>query len=157
MKQHIYTQTASETIQMDYSMSNIDLGDREQAFAVIGPPRDDQENNDFVQMVNTSSLYNFKRQLGTGRRRLPDALIIGVKKCGTRALIEYLRLHPDIRAPVPEIHFFDTEYAKGFDWYRNQMPTTVAGQMTIEKTALYYVIEEGPQRVHLMNPGIKLV
>lgn len=31
-------------------------------------------------------------------RHLPDVLIIGVKKSGTRALLEFVRLHPDVRA-----------------------------------------------------------
>jgi hypothetical protein len=54
----------------------------------------------------------------TWRRRLPGAIIIGVKKAGTRALLEFLRIHPDVRAPGPEPHFFDTNYKKGLDWYR---------------------------------------
>ncbi|KFM61928.1 Heparan sulfate glucosamine 3-O-sulfotransferase 4, partial [Stegodyphus mimosarum] len=37
------------------------------------------------------------------RRRLPGAIIIGVKKGGTRALLEMLRLHPEVVAPGPEI------------------------------------------------------
>lgn len=28
-------------------------------------------------------------------RRLPDVLLIGVKKSGTRALLEFVRVHPD--------------------------------------------------------------
>ena len=51
-------------------------------------------------------------------RRLPDVIIVGVKKCGTRALLEYLRAHPDVRAPGPEVHFFDRHYDRGLDWYR---------------------------------------
>lgn len=51
-------------------------------------------------------------------RKLPDAIIIGVKKGGTRALLEFLKVHPDIRAPGPEIHFFDRQHHKGLDWYR---------------------------------------
>jgi len=51
-------------------------------------------------------------------RRLPQALIIGVKKAGTRALLEYLRMHPDVKAPGPEPHFFDKNYEKGLSWYR---------------------------------------
>ena len=51
-------------------------------------------------------------------RRLPQAIIVGVKKSGTRALLEYLRLHPDIRAPGPEPHFFDRHYHLGLSWYR---------------------------------------
>ena len=52
------------------------------------------------------------------RRRLPQAIIIGVKKGGTRALLEFLKAHPDVRAPSPEIHFFDRHYDRGLDWYR---------------------------------------
>ena len=51
-------------------------------------------------------------------RRLPNAIIIGVKKCGTRALLEYLRLHPNIKAAGPEPHFFDRFYHLGLEWYR---------------------------------------
>lgn len=51
-------------------------------------------------------------------RRLPQAIIIGVKKGGTRALLEFLRLHPDIRALGSEPHFFDRHYSRGLNWYR---------------------------------------
>lgn len=56
-----------------------------------------------------------------GRRlahRFPSAIIIGVKKSGTRALLEFLRLNPAVRAPGPEVHFFDRHFDRGFDWYR---------------------------------------
>nr|KAF6366318.1 heparan sulfate-glucosamine 3-sulfotransferase 6 [Pipistrellus kuhlii] len=55
---------------------------------------------------------------GPGRRRFPQALIVGVKKGGTRALLEFLRLHPDIRALGSEPHFFDRWYERGLAWYR---------------------------------------
>ena len=54
-----------------------------------------------------------------GDRRLPQAIIIGVKKGGTRALLEFLRIHPDVRAPGPEVHFFDRHYDRGLEWYRS--------------------------------------
>ena len=55
------------------------------------------------------------------------SLIIGMKKAGSRALLEFLNLHPDVRAPWPEIHFFDNQYERGLDWYRSQMHATYAG------------------------------
>ncbi|KAK1794265.1 hypothetical protein P4O66_011155 [Electrophorus voltai] len=55
--------------------------------------------------------------LGEGSKRLPQAIIIGVKKGGTRALLEFLRVHPDIRAVGAEPHFFDRNYDNGLDWY----------------------------------------
>ena len=56
--------------------------------------------------------------LGEGSKKLPQALIIGVKKGGTRALLEFLRVHPDIRAVGAEPHFFDRNYENGLEWYR---------------------------------------
>jgi len=58
------------------------------------------------------------RLLEDRKRKLPDAIIVGVKKGGTRALLEFLKVHPDVRAPGPEIHFFDRHYHRGLDWYR---------------------------------------
>ena len=35
-------------------------------------------------------------------QKLPEIAVVGVKKCGTGALIEMLRMHPDIVAPPYE-------------------------------------------------------
>lgn len=53
-----------------------------------------------------------------GSKKFPQAIIIGVKKGGTRALLEFLRIHPDVRAVGAEPHFFDRFYDKGLEWYR---------------------------------------
>ncbi|TNN04087.1 hypothetical protein fugu_001116 [Takifugu bimaculatus] len=62
-----------------------------------------------------------------GSKKFPQAIIIGVKKGGTRALLEFLRIHPDVRAVGTEPHFFDRFYDKGLEWYRNLMPRTLEG------------------------------
>lgn len=90
-------------------------------------------------------------------KKLPQAIIIGVKKGGTRAVLEFLRLHPNVRAPGPEPHFFDRHYQKGFDWYRNKMPATFDDQITIEKTPSYFVTKEVPRRIFNMSKDIKLI
>ncbi len=53
-----------------------------------------------------------------GNKKLPNALLVGVKKGGTRAVLEFIRIHPDVRALGTEPHFFDRNYDKGLDWYR---------------------------------------
>ena len=69
--------------------------------------------------VDHSPKYRFLRHQGLKtHRKLPEALIIGVKKGGTRALLEFIRIHPDVRAAGSEVHFFDRLYFKGFEWYR---------------------------------------
>ncbi|XP_060116682.1 heparan sulfate glucosamine 3-O-sulfotransferase 4-like [Heteronotia binoei] len=92
-----------------------------------------------------------------GEKRLPQALIVGVKKGGTRALLEALRAHPDVRAVGTEPHFFDRNYHKGLDWYRDVMPKTLEGQLTMEKTPSYFVTSEAPQRIYAMAKDTKLI
>ncbi|XP_040172508.1 heparan sulfate glucosamine 3-O-sulfotransferase 6 isoform X1 [Anopheles arabiensis] len=105
-----------------------------------------------------SPKYRFLRQQGLRpSRHLPDALIIGVKKSGTRALLEFVRLHPDVRAAGCEVHFFDRHYAKGLAWYRHHMPPTIEGQITMEKTPSYFITREAPRRVRHMNPATRLL
>ncbi|XP_056143903.1 heparan sulfate glucosamine 3-O-sulfotransferase 3B1a [Lampris incognitus] len=94
---------------------------------------------------------------GSESKKLPRAIIIGVKKGGTRALLEFLRVHPDIRAVGAEPHFFDRNYDKGLEWYRELMPKTLEGQITMEKTPSYYVTKEVPARIYTMSKDTKLI
>uniref|UniRef100_UPI0037E8817E heparan sulfate glucosamine 3-O-sulfotransferase 6-like n=1 Tax=Semicossyphus pulcher TaxID=241346 RepID=UPI0037E8817E len=92
-----------------------------------------------------------------GTKKFPQAIIIGVKKGGTRALLEFLRIHPDVRAVGSEPHFFDRFYDRGLEWYRSLMPRTLDGQITMEKTPSYFVTKEAPGRVCTMNCQTKLI
>jgi [heparan sulfate]-glucosamine 3-sulfotransferase 5 len=92
-------------------------------------------------------------------RRLPQCIIIGVRKSGTRALIEFLNLHPRIRKASDEIHFFDEEqnYQKGLEWYRRKMPFSYRDEITIEKSPAYFITRYVPQRIRAMNSSVKLI
>ncbi|GAB1599805.1 heparan sulfate glucosamine 3-O-sulfotransferase 1-like [Argonauta hians] len=92
-------------------------------------------------------------------RHFPHCLIIGASKSGTRAVIEFLNLHPHVVRPINEIHFFDKNhnYKKGYRWYLHQMPESGPHQITVEKTAMYYAVPEVPSRVHQINSSIKLI
>ena len=79
------------------------------------------------------------KKIGRPKKRFPNVIIIGVKKGGTRALLEMIKLHPQICSCGPEIHYFDRYHAKGFEWYRNRMPLCYENEMTIEKTPSYFV------------------
>ncbi|XP_043955410.1 heparan sulfate glucosamine 3-O-sulfotransferase 4 [Gambusia affinis] len=121
------------------------------AFRPTAPEREHQEisTTDSELRVNCTSDY--------GEKKLPQAIIIGVKKGGTRALLEALRVHPDVRAVGNEPHFFDRNYEKGLDWYRDLMPSTLEGQITMEKTPSYFVTNHAPKRIHSMAKDIKLI
>ncbi|MBN3290914.1 HS3SB sulfotransferase, partial [Polypterus senegalus] len=105
--------------------------------------------------ADLSALSSFSN--GSGSKKLPQAIIIGVKKGGTRALLEFLRVHPDIRAVGAEPHFFDRNYNNGLDWYRDLMPKTLEGQITMEKTPSYFVTREAPARIYAMSRDTKVI
>ncbi|XP_057322426.1 heparan sulfate glucosamine 3-O-sulfotransferase 5 [Microplitis mediator] len=100
-----------------------------------------------------------KAHFSRTNRHLPQAIIVGVRKCGTRALLEMLFLHPQIQKAAGEVHFFDRDdnYEKGLEWYRKKMPYSLKGQITIEKSPSYFVTPEVPERIRAMNASIKLL
>lgn len=112
-------------------------------------------NGNGVGHTFTSNKMHFHKM----GRRLPQALIVGVRKCGTRALLEMLFLHPRIQKAAGEVHFFDRDenYEHGLEWYRKKMPYSFRGQITIEKSPSYFVTPEVPERVRAMNASIKLM
>lgn len=67
----------------------------------------------------SDSDYRFEFSPEKGRN-LPDCIIIGAKKGGTRALLEFVNLHPDVEISPREVHHFnfDSQYKRGLDWYR---------------------------------------
>lgn len=149
-----------------YSLKQLNHSDANQCSSTANPP----EGENVTEMMSIKvipfllngssdflpSKYRFLQQQGIKPvRNLPDALIIGVKKGGTRALLEFIRLHPDVRASGCEVHYFDRHYSKGLQWYRHRMPYTIEGQLTMEKTPSYFVTKGVPHRVHKMNPKTK--
>lgn len=84
-------------------------------------------------------------------RKVPDFIIIGVRKGGTKALISMLNLHPSIIAARGEVHFFDRadryEGPDGMSWYISRMPLSTDGQHVVEKTPNYFVNPDVPKRM----------
>ncbi|CAB3400423.1 unnamed protein product [Caenorhabditis bovis] len=91
------------------------------------------------------------------KKRFPTAIIVGVKKAGTRALLEFLKINPLVKAPGPEVHFFDKNFNKGLEWYRDQMPLTHSGEVTIEKSPAYFHSKNAPERIKSLNPNTKII
>ncbi|KAI5103546.1 heparan sulfate glucosamine 3-O-sulfotransferase 3A1, partial [Silurus meridionalis] len=97
------------------------------------------------------------RTLSSGMKQLPSAIVVGVKKGGTRALLVFLRVHPDARATGTEPHVFDRFYGNGLARYRDLMPKTLDCQITMEKTPSYFVTREAPARIYSMSRSTKLI
>jgi len=112
--------------------------------------------NSHFKSIDTTGIPKAK---GEFKRRYPQAIIAGVKKCGTRALLSFLAKHPSVHSAGPEMHFFDKNenYQKGLKWYLNQMPESYENELTMEKTPAYFVKPEVPERVYSLSPNVKLI
>nr|XP_006821280.1 PREDICTED: heparan sulfate glucosamine 3-O-sulfotransferase 2-like [Saccoglossus kowalevskii] len=93
------------------------------------------------------------------KQELPQALIIGMRQCGSDRIQRYLRFHPavEVRTDIP-IDYSDI-YEKGFDWYKEQMPYTTEAQVTLDKLPNYFIFpEDAPKRVKYgISPATKLI
>ncbi len=94
-------------------------------------------------------------------KKLPSCIVIGVRKGGTRALIDMLGLNPRVKSAKTEVHFFDhpENYRRGYAWYRDQMPAlrSGGGEIAIEKSPSYFVTEGVPTRVYNMSRRVLLI
>lgn len=104
----------------------------------------------------------------------PDFIIIGVQKGGTTSLYHYLIQHPQIAPALDkEVHFFDLEFDRGWDWYDSRFPGIVetvqendrharspltTTQVITGEASPYYIFHPlVPQRIAQALPTVKLI
>ena len=116
-------------------------------------------NNQSPCVRNTLEKPTKTGGLGEANYYLPNAIIVGCAKCGTRALLWFLSFHPDVKTVNTETHFFDTDtiYEKGLSWYGGLFESRRQNQIGIEKTPAYFMDDKVPRRIHNMNSSIKLL
>lgn len=126
--------------------------------------------------VRTRARLVRRFRLATARFRVfPSFLIIGAQRAGTTSLFEYLRRHPDVVGPLrgaqdvylgKEVHFFDTNFHLGVDWYRSFFPTTLrrrvarrlGGDLVAGESTPYYLFHPAvPTRVATVLPDVRLI
>ncbi|XP_041085235.1 heparan sulfate glucosamine 3-O-sulfotransferase 2-like [Polyodon spathula] len=157
-KSHYCTMTRGDPKGMRDATSNVGLTQR-------GPSPSQNQSKHSAAFLNIARSTGAREQktnnnTGTpkfGNKKLPNAIIVGVKKGGTRAVLEFIRVHPDVRAMGTEPHFFDRNFDKGLDWYRSLMPRTLDTQITMEKTPSYFVTKEAPKRISNLSRDTKLI
>ncbi|MGH0140520.1 UNVERIFIED_CONTAM: hypothetical protein FKN15_037254 [Acipenser sinensis] len=157
-KSHYCTMTRRDPKGLRDAASNVGLTHK-------GPSPSQNQSKHSAAFLNTARSTAARDQKannnnGTpkfGNKKLPNAIIVGVKKGGTRAVLEFIRVHPDVRAMGTEPHFFDRNFDKGLDWYRSLMPRTLDTQITMEKTPSYFVTKEAPKRISNLSRDTKLI
>ena len=104
-----------------------------------------------------------------GLRMTPGYLIIGAQRAGTTSLHRYLVQHPAVRTMLRTkgVHFFDTSYGRGTDWYASRFPSRPYAWYVARRRGLRLVTGEAspyylyhphvPGRVAEHLPGVKLI
>ena len=100
------------------SLSCVLPSDERPSGADAARPRADQRPPSTLHAAGNDTPSIPTGNLKFGNKKLPNAIIVGVKKGGTRAVLEFIRIHPDVRAAGTETHFFDRNYDRGLEWYR---------------------------------------
>ena len=108
---------------------------------------EDAEDEELCADVNDAPLH----------QALPGAVIFGTKKGGTRALLEFLNIHSQIKRAKNEVHFYDKHWARGVDWYIRQMPNISEGQLALEKTPGYFHTPGAARRIWEVKNDTKLI
>lgn len=88
---------------------------------------------------------------------LPNFIIVGAAKAGTRALIDYLDQHNEIYTYPDEIHFFSKNYNKGIDWYQKFFKNVNDEKAIGEKSPSYFTSSKTPERIFQNIPDVKLI
>jgi hypothetical protein len=91
----------------------------------------------------------------------PDFLIIGAQRGGTTSIYRYLVEHPKVKGTLcKEVHFFDLNYAKGWNWYLAHFPARLRDDHDFiagEASPYYLFHPHVPKRVAATLPHTKFI
>jgi hypothetical protein len=102
-------------------------------------------------------------------RTLPNALIAGGQRCGTTSMYRALIQHPAVLRAVGRkgVHYFDTAYDRGPQWYRSHFPLqrtvarvrqdTGSTPVVLESSPYYGFHPLAATRIDADLPGVKLI
>ena len=97
------------------------------------------------------------------KHRVSDALLIGVSKCGSKALMFFLDLQPQVFAILGEVEYLcDVSYKRGLDFYYENLPKDVStNQLIFEKDGTCWRRDHYAERVYetykSLNKSLKIV
>lgn len=87
----------------------------------------------------------------------PNFLGVGASKSATSWVHTCMEEHPEIFVPSEkEIHFFNYNYEKGFDWYESFFHEGI-GKKAIGEISGYLITPGVPQRIYDYNPDMRLL
>lgn len=108
-------------------------------------------------------------RLTAGLRMQPQFLIVGAQRCGTTSLQKILSQHPCVLPAGLHkgVHYFDTQYDRGPQWYNSHFPTRAkaarltrrtGGPVITGEASPYYMFHPlAPERIGADLPRVKVI
>ncbi|KAL4225023.1 Heparan sulfate glucosamine 3-O-sulfotransferase 5 [Mactra antiquata] len=93
------------------------------------------------------------------RKDVPDLMIVGVAKCGTRELIDFMSIHPWIIAKNNPYQI-NSKYFGGKNSYKiitDKMPCKYHDQINVLKADAFLTQYSKPEELYNMNPNMKII
>jgi hypothetical protein len=83
---------------------------------------------------------------------------IGAQKSGTSWVYACLYEHPEVCAPIKEIHFFSRpRFSEGRGWYEHHFASCAPGKKQGEFSTSYLYSKDAPERIHAFYPSAKII
>ncbi len=97
-----------------------------------------------------------------GMGALPDFVVIGAMRSGTSQFYRLLTQHPNVeRSALKEVHYFDRNFERGTEWYRQCFPPPKwedgRRSITGEATPSYMLDPLAPERMAQVVPEARLI
>lgn len=87
-----------------------------------------------------------------------DFIGLGAQKAGTSWVYACLYEHPEICAPIKELHFFSrSRFQKGKDWYESHFKVCRTGLKVGEFSTSYLYSTQSAERIASLYPHVKLI
>lgn len=87
-----------------------------------------------------------------------DFIGIGAQRSGTSWTYACLYEHPEICAPVKEIHFFSrSRFSEGREWYEKHFKKCTTNQKSGEFSTSYLYSDVTAERIHTYYPDVKII
>lgn len=124
---------------------------------------------------------DLKKQYDIQKQSLPDFMVVGAAKSGTKSMHHILNHHENIFIPDRELYFYciddfeenadffihpqeelfchdyDAYFEEYFEWYTSHFPESGEEQCVGEDSSVYMSSEKAPERIQALLPDVKLL
>lgn len=109
-----------------------------------------------VSNLDAGTIIAYPLERRTLYYAVPSFLIIGAQKCGTRELHTWLSMHPQLRTPKKELHFFNEVINIEKEWIRYifQPWFLLSRSEKHFRDHLFYTFEKSPAYFNDLNYGV---